>query len=60
VAEHRRHRAHRAEEDEGLHRVEAHKAILPLQQEEDQSCDPAAKVAQQPAAGARMPIEVLA
>src|SRR5437016_10049425 len=46
VTEHGRHHAHRAEEDEGLHRVEAHKAILPLQQEEDQAGDPAAKVAQ--------------
>src|SRR5947209_20470898 len=46
VAEHGRHNAHRAEEDEGLHRVEAHKAILPLQQEEDEAGDPATKVAQ--------------
>src|SRR5437764_2563549 len=52
LAEHGRHHAHRAEEDEGLHRVEAHKAILPLQQEEDQAGDPAAKVAQ-PAGSAR-------
>src|SRR5205823_14202239 len=52
VAEHGRHQAHRAEEEEGLHRVEAHKAILPLQQEKDQAGDPAAKVAQ-PAGSAR-------
>src|SRR5438876_5975651 len=45
VAEHGRHNAPRAEEDEGLHRVEAHKAILPLKQEKDQASDPAAKVA---------------
>src|SRR5438270_10634839 len=52
VAEHSRRHTHGAEEDEGLHRVEAHKAILPLQQEEDQAGDPAAKVAQ-PAGSAR-------
>src|SRR5947209_14194111 len=51
VAEHGRHNAHRTEEDEGLHRVEAHKAILPLQQEEDQAGDPAAKVAQPASSG---------
>src|SRR5712692_3642520 len=51
VAEHGRHHAHRAEEDEGLHRVEAHKAILPLKQEEDQASDPAAKVAQPAGSG---------
>src|SRR6184192_3327890 len=37
VAEHGRQYAHRAEEDERLHRVEAHKVILPLEQEEDQT-----------------------
>src|SRR5436305_8803166 len=42
LAEHGRHHTHGAEEDEGLHRVKAHKAILPLKQEEDQARDPAA------------------
>src|SRR5207244_10037269 len=51
VAEHGRHHAHRAEEDEGLHGVEAHKAILPLQQEKDQASNPAAKVAQPAGSG---------
>src|SRR5437763_6271787 len=46
VTEHGRPHAHDTEEDEGLHRVEAHKAILPLKQEEDQAGDPATKVAQ--------------
>src|SRR5947209_4573690 len=51
MAEHGRHHAHRAEKDEGLHRVEAHKAILPLKQEEDQAGDPAAKVTQPAGSG---------
>src|SRR5947209_4665526 len=51
VAEHGRYHAHRAEEDEGLHGVEAHKAILPLKQEKDQAGDPAAKVAQPAGSG---------
>src|SRR5205085_2323721 len=51
MAEHGRHHAHRAEEDEGLHRVEAYKAILPLKQEEDQAGDPATKVAQPAGSG---------
>src|ERR1051326_2758688 len=51
MAEHSRHNAYRAEEDEGLHGVEAHKAILSLQQEEDQAGDPAAQVAQPAGSG---------
>src|SRR5947209_13024578 len=51
MAEHGRHHAHRAEKDEGLHRVEAYKAILPLKQEEDQAGDPAAQVAQPAGSG---------
>ena len=41
MAEHSRHNAYRTEEDEGLHGVEAHKAILSLQQQEDQATYPA-------------------
>ncbi len=51
VAEHSRHNAYRTEEDEGLHGVEAHKAILSLKQEEDQAGDPAAQVAQPAGSG---------
>ena len=51
MAEHSRHNAYRTEEDEGLHGVEAHKAILSLKQGEDQAGDPAAQVAQPAGSG---------
>jgi hypothetical protein len=57
-AKHPRQDAHHTKENEGLPCVEADKALLFLQQNKDEACDPTANVAE-PAVRALNPIEVL-